>query len=247
LPDGHFKSQIKSVINNNLPIIERDLKDAPSNDWKTLIEYTSKKRPYQAVVFSSHFDLQNRYHPDEFSDFIKNPQTDVGFYNLQNKKLTDVLDQLDPFLRINKRLVLINAYQMFFEKPDTRELFKALIIKWQLYGGIEFKVIRSKRTDVGFEKEKFENEFSKIESFLRQSKFKGKFLFIAVDDSRNRIHERYLLGSYCGLQLGYGLELGPKPQTWQLLNESSFRHHKKTYFDQDIRDLYPEHTTMLFS
>jgi hypothetical protein len=86
-----------------------------------------------------------------------------------------------------------------------------------------------------------------IRGSLRQSKFKGKFLFIAVDDSRNRIHERYLLGSYCGLQLGYGLELGPKPQTWQLLNESSFRHHKKTYFDQDIRDLYPEHTTMLFS
>ena len=59
--------------------------------------------------------------------------------------------------------------------------------------------------------------------------------------------ERYLIGSVCGLELGYGLETSSKPQAWKLLRQAPYSSVKQTFMDRDIRDAYDTHETWRYS
>jgi hypothetical protein len=238
LPDGYEKSIIKDYIQKlNFPLLPFPKKIIKFESWVELAEEASKVKYFAALISKSPSRSKCWFKPQEFPDYIDESKERLGHIDVHRLSVNELVDTLDIFLKINKRLVLINADQRLFNRVST-DLFKALFKRWSSYGGIEFKVIRSMRNNHGIDTF-WKQECTSIEIFLQDIKYKGKFLLVAIDDENDRLlHERYLIGTVCGLQLGYGLEISEKPQSWDMINKAAFIKHQDKFLKLDIRDNY---------
>jgi hypothetical protein len=241
LPDGLTKSRIKD-IGSRLPLIAPHSACPQQTLWREAVADLHQRHAFDGIIVREPVAEPGWYSPEQVDDYLDASEDRVGHYELANQQPEAIVPALGGFLRVNKRLVLVNAYQWFFQKPATERLFRAMLKTWAEQGGVNFRVIRSLRSDFRH----WDRECRRLDALLREIRFKGQFSFIAVEDDTRRLHERYLIGSICGLELGYGLETGNKPQTWKLLRQSSYAQLKQTYMDQDIRDAYPAYETWRF-
>ena len=243
MPDGLRKTRIKD-ISSRLPLIPRGKESGkPKGTWLDVVADLHSRHPFDGIIDPAAPNQPNWFSPDRMDDYIDESEMRVGHFEVAYQKPGDVVNGLSGFLRVNKRMVLVNAYQWFFQNRQTTDLFEHIMKAWIDHGGRSFRVVRSLRIDNQY----WSSECERLGVFLRRLNYKGDFTFIAIQDDAQRLHERYLIGSLCGLELGYGLEIGGKPQTWKLLRQSSYIRVKQAFMDRDIRDAYPEHETWRFS
>lgn len=242
MPDGLKKTRIKE-ISSRLPLIPRGTVGNKSNDaWLEVVADLHGRHPFAGIIDPGAPNQPNWYSPDRMDEYIDQSELRVGHFEVAYQKPADVVNGLSEFLRVNKRLVLVNSYQWFFQNRRTTDLFEQIMKAWIDQGGLSFRVIRSMRKDHQY----WSAECERLDIYLRRLRYKGDFTFISVQDDAQRLHERYLIGSICGLELGYGLEIGGKPQTWKLLRQSSYVQAKQAYMDRDIRDAYSVYETWRF-
>ena len=242
LPDGLTKSRIKD-IGSRLPLVAPHLSYTKQSSWREAVLDLHQRHPFDGVILREPPIEPGWYSPERIDDYLDTSEERIGHYELTRQNPPDIVKALYGFLHINKRLVLVNAYQWFFTAPRNTALFFTMMKTWTELGGVQFRVIRSRRKDFA----RWGAECERLAALLREIHFKGQFSFIAVDDEADRLHERYLIGSICGLELGYGLEISSKPQSWKLLRQSSHAKLKQLYMDHDIRDAYPAHETWNFT
>ena len=204
--------------------------------WKEHVLAEHKINPFNAI-FSTEKTTVPYYSVEEIDAYIAESDNQIGHLDVsRNLSTDDVVDALAPFLIQNRRLTLVNAYQLLLTETKTEHLFKKLFKFWAIRGGCDFTVIRSTRS---LTPGQFDKEAGLLEKFLWAQRFTGTFKYIAVDDSLNgRLHERYLIGPFSGIEMGYGLELNSKPQRWKILLKAPYIEVRRNYMDLDIRDNY---------
>jgi hypothetical protein len=242
MPDGLTKSRIKD-LSSRLPLVKRpSTSNNESVAWLDVVTKLHHSNPFDGIVDLSAPNEPGWYSPDRMEEYIYQSEMRIGHFDIAHQKSVDIIRNLSAFLDVNKRLVLVNAYQWFFKNPLTTDLFEQIMKVWIQNGGQSFRVVRSLRE----EHQRWTSECYQLGALLNKLNYKGDFTFIAVQDDEKRLHERYLIGSICGLELGYGLELGGKPQAWKLLRHSSYAQVKQNFMDRDVRDDYQEYEEWRF-
>jgi hypothetical protein len=245
LPDGIHKMKIKNLINNShfMNLIVDFERSNPSSDWYAEAVKENAIRPFNALITKDINSPPLSFDVNHLHDLVDLSDADVGYCQVKSKSVADLCSELTPFLKLNKSLVLESYSQTLLSSKKTKELFENIFFKWKKYGGVEFKVITSlPRLKI----EVFENECNLLKIFFTNNPFKGSFKFISVDDSLNKLHERYLLGPLSGIELGYGLETSTRDHSWKLINRASFINNKRRFLDADIRDEFPEYKEFSF-
>lgn len=243
MPDGLMKSRIKDV-SCRLPLVQLTPNvNSDRSEWLAVVANLHQNHPFAGIVDPSAPNEPGWYSPDRMDDYIDQSERRVGHFEIAHQKPVDIIRSLSEFIRANKRLVLVNSYQWFFQSRLTADLFEKFMKAWIKEGGQSFRVVRSMRKDHQY----WPVECDRLGTLLSQLNYSGDFTFIAIQDEFKRLHERYLIGSICGLELGYGLEVGGKPQTWKLLRQSSYNQLKQAFMDRDVRDYYPEHETWRYT
>jgi hypothetical protein len=64
-------------------------------------------------------------------DFIELSDTDVGYCQVKSKGVANLCEELTPFLRLNKSIVLENYSQTLLSSNKTRALFENIFFKWK--------------------------------------------------------------------------------------------------------------------
>lgn len=244
LPDGLQKARIKDIC-SQLALIPLRMDTPKRGPWLEVITELHRRQPFSGIIAHEPPNEPGWFSPDQMDDYIDQSEARVGHFEITHQSAAEIVRALTGFLRVNKRLVLVNAYQWFYQNRQSTELFEEMMKEWVKSGGVSFRIVRSKRQNE-FDRY-WPSERDRLDAFLRSEKFKGEFMFIAVQDDSQRLHERFLIGSVCGLELGYGLETSSKPQAWKLLRQSSYSRVKQTFMDQDIRDAYADQVTWRFA
>ncbi len=240
LPDGFHKIKMKNVINDHHfmnSIVDFD-RTYVSDDWYTNAIKENAIKPFNALITKDLNSPPLSFDVNHLNEFIDFSDIDVGYCQVKSKTVSELCAELEPFLRLNKAIVLENYSQTLLSSNKTKALFENIFFKWKTFGGIDFKVITSLHR---LKNEVFEIESDLLKQFFKDSSFKGSFKFIAVDDQKNKLHERYLLGPLSGIELGYGLETSTRDHSWKLINKASFINVKRRFLDADIRDEFPEY------
>jgi len=258
--------QINTVLDENL---KRKLKDIlrsldqsgamvtdsvafdRTKPWVLAASDDSVSKKYKVIITDDKVAFEPSYSSQNIEDYIDESEKRVGYLDVSSlKEAKDFLPLLAPFLNKHKKIVLVNRHQWLLSTKKERELFETVFQHWALQGGVDFTVIRTSveksddprpfSTCWNFEKEL-------LIKYLNRIKFNGTFRFIAVNDERNRLHHRYLLGNYCGLSMDYGFEMVNKPHPWQLLNRAHFSEAKEKFFIRDAHTLYPENQIFCYT
>lgn len=190
----------------------------------------------------------------EIHDYLDQSEFRVGSFETSGLSVEEIIVGIDDFLFLNKRITIVNPDQwLCFGKSN--KLFKELMKRWVQYGGVDFKVIRSRRRDRSDEvKCNWQTEIDQTQTLLELLGYKGRFKFIAVNDDpmgRGKVlHDRFLLGGTTGgIQMGYGLEptKPPKSNKWVIMKASSYQEEKAYFMDHDVRELYEDEATDYYS
>jgi hypothetical protein len=203
------------------------------------------------LITDEEVPAKQRYSSSQVEQYLDDSELKVGYLDVSGlKKAEEFLPYLEPFLQNSKKIVLVNRYQGLMSSRKERELFECVFNRWIALGGSDFTVIRSSveqksgpRTFATL----WAEEVRELKRYFQRISFSGIFRFFAVNDERNRLHHRYLLGNYCGLSLDYGFEINDKPHPWTLLNKSHFVDARERFLVQDIQTTYPESRLFLYS
>jgi hypothetical protein len=213
------------------------------DDWYADAIKENTTKPFHALITKEINSPPLSFDVNHLHDFIELSDTDVGYCQVKSKGVANLCEELTPFLRLNKSIVLENYSQTLLSSNKTRALFENIFFKWKSFGGIDFKVITSLHR---LKNEVFQTECDLLKPFFKDNLFKGSFKFIAVDDQLNKLHERYLLGPLSGIELGYGLETSTRDHSWKLINKAAFIDNKRRFLDADIRDEFPQYKEFSF-
>ena len=224
------KSEMSSMV------IDLD-RGGVNKEWIRSVQEQEAIRSFDAIIASSHLSIPC-YAPEQVESYVVNSEIEIGHQEMTSKTtVQEVINGLRPFLLKNKCLTLVNAYQLLMTDRKSKYIFQELFSFWASHGGRDFTVICSRNHEKVIAQ--FEEESALLRQFLDRRKFKGSFKYIAVDDSSgSRLHERYLIGTLAGIELGYGLEMGTKPQSWKVLRAATHLEMKRKYMDRDVRDTY---------
>jgi hypothetical protein len=219
-----------------------------NSSWINEVIDISSTKPFDAVISAGELPIENSYAPCAIDEYIFTSETRIGSIDFSKIKSTaEFTELLSPFLKANKKFALVNKWQWLL--TDTRRVsdwFKALMDDWISYGGIEATVIRSSNEQKGFDRERFDRESKMLNDYLIQRGYSGTFKYIAIDDSQDELHARCLIGSLCGIQLDYGLEMTAKRHPWSLMNRATFNAEYKLYLERDVRDRYPSSVDFIY-
>lgn len=251
--------QINSVTDEN---IKRKLKDIlrsldqaggmiPENvafdrakPWIQTTTSDSTRKVFDVLITDEIVEFNPSYNSQNIDEYIEVSEDRVGYLDVSSlREAKDFIPVLAPFLKKHKKIVLVNRHQWLLSTRKERELFEVVFQYWASQGGVDFTVIRSsveKPDDPRPFSDNWSKEKSLLSSFLNRIRYGGVFRFLAVNDERNRLHHRYLLGNYCGLSMDYGLEMISKPHPWELMNKAHFLEAKEKFFLGDALTLYPE-------
>jgi len=206
-----------------------------SPDWLIATEALKKEKDFD-VIISDRIEATHTYKNHNALEYAELSESSVGYLDISKvESEQSVVNNLAPFLIKNKFVTIINPSQKLMTSLKTKTLFKELFKFWIRQGGHTFRVFASSRHVMSAD---FEREVIELKRFLTSVNFKGKFTYLTLDDNLNRMHERYMVGPFCTIELGYGLELTKKPHTWKIVNKGTHKHIREVFFDPDIRDCY---------
>ena len=246
--DPYCKKRITSLLAS--PELSQSIVDLRGGQtigsWKDLVCEAHKSRPFNAIVLDENLSEYPTYSVEDMGIYVSESDEEIGYVDISKEsKPNEVVTTLAPFLIQNKRLTLVNAYQNLLADSKSRNLFKSLFSFWADRGGREFTVIRSRRQ---LDYAQFKEESMLLEQFLRDRGFTGLFKYIAVDDAqKDRLHERYLIGPFSGIEMGYGLEINNKPQRWKILLKAPHLAVRRTFMDLDVRDNFAPNTWLEYT
>lgn len=212
--------------------------------WIQAASSEAVKKIYDVLVTDENVEFNPLYSSQNIDEYIEASEECVGYLDVATlRDAKDFIAVLAPFLKKHKKIVLVNRHQWLLSTRKERDLFEAVFQHWALLGGIDFTVIRSsieKKDDPRPFSSNWSREKEMLIKYFNRIRYGGTFRFIAVNDERNRLHHRYLLGNYCGLSMDYGFEMVDKPHPWQLLNRAHFSEAKEKFFIGDVVASYPE-------
>lgn len=245
--DENVKKKLKAILHSLAQagaLIPENIAFDRSLPWIQAASSESIKRVFKVLVTDESIEFEPLYSSQNIDDYIEQSDERVGYLDVSSlKEAKDFIPVLAPFLKKHKKIVLVNRHQWLLSTRKEKELFKTVFQYWALQGGIDFTVIRSsveKLNDLRSFSVNWSNEKNSLVNYFNSIQYSGVFRFIAVNDEKNRLHHRYLIGNYCGLSMDYGLEMVSKPHPWQLLNRAHFLDAKEKFFIGDVLALYPE-------
>ena len=169
MPDSSQKIRVKNLINSqhflNL-IVDFDRPNI-QEPWLDAVLKEHQSAPFDFVVSADDYRPPDVFDVSHIHDLIDASDFVVGFTEVKSKNSQQLTNELLPFLRVNKSITLINYSQSLFSRSSSAELFKEVFVRWQKYGGIEFKVIVSlSRAD------NFGSDCEKLGQYLLKQGFK---------------------------------------------------------------------------
>jgi hypothetical protein len=250
LPDGLKKKRLDAILDiHGLPRTNLNMRAHKNDVWEDLVSKAKNNHKITAVLCSNPKDADGWFGEEQIDNYLIASDERIGSIDIKGMSPLSIVDSIDDFLQANKRIVLVNPDQwLLTQRHESKELFKCLFNRWKDYGGWSFKVIRSKRGKrIDEVKEKWSADTQELGRFLSSVGYKKDFIFVAVDDSIDRLHDRYLIGNWFGLKLGYGLETSPqKSHPWTLMQQSEHKVQAKRFLTEDVRDAYDDFMTWQF-
>jgi len=253
ITDESLKKKISTLLSsqsfiNSLYDANRVWSTSNESDWLKSIEVSHSHKNFSAIINKSKYDSPIFFDIDNIDSYISESEKRIGHFEVNGLNELQIINDIEPFLSKNKCITLVNYSQSLLSNPKSEFLFKSIFEKWISLGGRSFKVIRSARdTNRGIPgSEIFETEKGLLRKYLKKINFIGNFEFIAVEDFqiKNRLHERYLIGSLSGLELGIGLEIAN--QSWKIINKSTYEIQKRRFMDKDIRDEFEKYFSYVY-
>lgn len=246
IEDEQIRKSIKETLSKphiQSCILPTDRRYLVGSDWVESVVNISVNSPFDVVVSKQRLPIENSFSIDELDSYVEKSDNVTGYIDFSNVKNVEVFRRLiAPFLLANKRICLVNKWQwLMTDKRKVLDFFKILMDVWIDAGGVEFVVIRSSNEKKGFDVDRWVEEKRLLDTYLTSKKFKGKFKFIAVNDSSNELHARSFLGTNCGISLDYGFEVGVKRHPWRVMIPAAFNAEYQMFVESDIRDLYPDY------
>ena len=212
--------------------------------WIEAVTCDSTRRVFDVLLTDNGIEFNPSYSSENIDEYIECSEERVGYLDVSSLKLAkDFIPVLAPFLKKHRKIVLVNRHQWLLSSKKEKDLFEEVFQYWVSQGGVDFTVIRSsveKPDDPRPFSTNWNTEKKLLLNYLNRIRYAGVFRFVAVNDERNRLHHRYLLGNYCGLSMDYGFEVVNKPHPWELMNRAHFLEAKENFFTGDALALYPE-------
>ena len=248
LSDENLKRKLKEVLyglTKNGAMVPESVAFDRSKSWaQAALSSNIVKQSVKVLITDESVQFEPTFSSENIDDYIEESEGRIGYLDVSTLRSgKDFIPFLAPFLKKHKKIVLVNRHQWLLSTRKVRDLFETVFQYWILQGGVDFTVIRSsveKRDDPLPFSTNWRNETELLRKYLNRVQFGGTFRFVAVNDERNRLHHRYLLGNYCGLSMDYGFEIVSKPHPWQLLNRAHFLDAKEKFFIGDVLATYPE-------
>lgn len=252
--DENLKKKLKEAL-RSLELAGAMVPDSVAFDrskpWVQAASGAAVSKKFSVLFTDEEVQFEPSYSSENIENYIEKSEERLGYLDVSTlKEAKDFIPFLAPFFKKHKKVVLINRHQWLLSTKKERDLFETIFQYWSLQGGVDFTVIRSsiEKIDDPRPFSKFwKSETEMLSRFLNKISFAGTFRFVAVNDERSRLHHRYLLGNYCGLSLGYGLEMVSKPHPWELLNRAHFSEAKEKFFTGDVTALYEESQSFCYS
>jgi hypothetical protein len=248
ISDENIKIRLKDVLRSleqSGAMIPENIPFDRAKPWIHAASGESARKVFNVLVTDENIEFNPSYTSHNFDDYIQQSEDRVGYLDVSSlKEAKDFIPVLAPFLKKHKKIVLVNRHQWLLSTRKERELFETVFRHWASLGGIDFTVIRSsveKHDDPRPFTSNWNNEKDLLQKYLTRIQYGGVFRFIAVNDEKNRLHHRYLLGNYCGLSMDYGFEIVSKPHPWEIMNRSHFLDAKEKFFTGDALAIYPEY------
>jgi hypothetical protein len=252
--DENLKRKLKEIlrsIDQSGAMVPDSVSFDRTRPWIQAISSESVKKVFDVLVTDEISEFNPLYSSDNIDEYIENSEERVGYLDVSTlREAREFIPVLDPFLKKHKKIVLVNRHQWLMSTRKERDLFETVFQHWALLGGVDFTVVRSsieKHDDPRPFRANWRHEQELLIKYFNRIRFAGTFRFVAVNDERNRLHHRYLLGNYCGLSMDYGFEMVNKPHPWQLLNRAHFSDAKEKFFIGDVLALYPESESFCYS
>ena len=220
-----------------------------SNDWLGAVVESNKRFKFDAIVTKKNIIEDNVFDEESIDNFLNQSKVRTGTINIQDFESIDTFfKQIEPFLILNKRLILINDSQWLTANKSTKIIFQKAFDFWQKNGGSDFTVIRS-LNPYTFSDEKWNTEIDELGRFFKYNNFSGKFRFHAVEDFQKRTHKRALIGVACGINAEYGLEYHgkTKKQIWDVMSQPSHDSFYREFFEKEIVLTFPKYKYIKFS
>jgi len=222
-----------------------------TKSWIQAASSESVRDVFDVLVTDESVDFNPLYSSNNIDQYVENSEERVGYLDVSIlKEAKEFIPILDPFLKKHKKIVLVNRHQWLMSARKERELFETVFQHWAQLGGIDFTVVRSsieKHDDPRPFRGGWRHEKELLIKYFNRIRYGGTFRFVAVNDERNRLHHRYLLGNYCGLSMDYGFEMVNKPHPWQLLNRAHFLDARERFFIGDVLTVYSESESFCYA
>lgn len=211
------------------------------NDWLNAVVESNKNLKFDAIVTQDKLAFDNIFNDKSFEEFLETSKVITGSINVGDfESLDDFFKQIEPFLIINRRIVIINDSQLLLSHRATKHLFQKTFNFWASNGGVSMTIIRSQNAN-SFKIDNWLEEINELKNFLLNTGFKGKFRFLAVDDLKKITHRRAILGNICGISAEYGLEYHSnfKKQMWDVMSKSTHDSFYRDFFEKEIVLSFP--------
>ena len=252
--DQNLKKRLKELL-RSLELAGAMVPDSVAFDrtkpWIQAVSGVEVSKKYSVLFTDEDVLFDPSFTSDNIEDYVEKSEERLGYLDVSTlKEAKEFIPYLEPFFKKHKKVVLVNRHQWLLSTKKERDLFETIFQYWVQQGGVDFTVIRSsieKSDDPRPFSKNWETESDMLSKFLKKINFNGTFRFNAVNDERSRLHHRYLLGNYCGLSLGYGLEMVNKPHPWELLNRAHFSEAKEKFFTGDVTAVYEESHSFCYS
>jgi len=219
-----------------------------SNNWLDAVIESNKRYKFDAIVTKKNIIEDNVFNEETIDNFLIQSKVQTGTVNIQDFDSIDTFfKQIEPFLILNKRLIIINDSQWLTSNKSTKIIFQKVFEFWQKNGGRDFSVIRS-LNPYSFSEEKWNIEIDELSRFFKTNNFSGKFRFHAVEDLQKRTHKRALVGISCGINAEYGLEFHgkAKKQIWDVMSQPIHDSFYREFFEKEIVLTFPKYKYIKF-
>lgn len=222
-----------------------------SKPWLNEATGPASRSSIDVLITDGQADFEPRFPSADIDSYVDQSDDRVGYLDVSRlSRGNEFVPFLAPFLKKHKKIVLVNRHQWLLSSRKSKDLFETVFRFWLGEDGTDFTVIRSSlemRDDPRPFSSNWDLEKKLLSEFLSRCQFKGTFRFLAVNDSSDRLHHRYLLGNYCGISMDYGLEIVEKPHPWQLLNRAHFIEAREKFFLRDATQIYPDCCSFVYA
>jgi hypothetical protein len=100
-----------------------------SNDWLGAVIESNKRFKFDAIVTQKNIFEDNVFNEQTFDGFLSNSKVQTGTINIQDFESIDAFfKQIEPFLILNKKLIVINDSQWLTANKPTKMILRRFLI-----------------------------------------------------------------------------------------------------------------------